>query len=76
MLSLRGTADGQSQLTNHLGVVVDGPVEAIVVPLHDIVNQLLYCVPLLPKPIEDALLIGAQHVHHMRQRIEPVNECT
>lgn len=56
----------------NLGVVLDGLIEAVVVGVHDLVNDVLNEIALLLEELDLALaVLRSEDVYNMRQRVEP-----
>lgn len=56
----------------NLGVILDGLVEAMVVGVHDLVNDVLNEIALLLEELDLALaVLRGENVHNVRQRVEP-----
>jgi hypothetical protein len=63
---------GDGQTATNLGVILDGLVEAMVVGVHDLVDDVLDEVALLFEELDLALaVLGGEDVHDVRQRVEP-----
>jgi hypothetical protein len=56
----------------NLGVILDGLVEAVVVGVHNLVNDVLNEIALLFEELDLALaVLGGEDVHNVRQGVEP-----